>query len=247
MVRAGSQSSRAGRAVPPDPALRTLPGPPTGRQHTAPTVAPGSSTTAQAAWASDWTAERSGEIRARLRGVRGPATLAPLCAVGRAGTTMRDIQIRRKLQQGKAVSVVSGLHNVDMAEYLAQLGLDGVWIECEHGPVSWEQIGDFSRACDLWDAASIVRVTANEPWLITRTLDRGASGIVVPHVSTRAEAERVVESAKFGPLGRRGMFGGRRSYGVRAYHQKANDETLVVVLIEEVEAIQNLAEILTVD
>jgi 4-hydroxy-2-oxoheptanedioate aldolase len=160
---------------------------------------------------------------------------------------MRDIQIRRKLQQGKVVSVVSGLHNVDMAEYLAHLGLDGIWIECEHGPVSWEQIGDFSRACDLWDAASIVRVTANEPWLITRTLDRGASGIVVPHVSTRAEAERVVESAKFGPLGRRGMFGGRRSYGVRDYHQKANDETLVVVLIEEVEAIQNLAEILTVD
>jgi 4-hydroxy-2-oxoheptanedioate aldolase len=162
-------------------------------------------------------------------------------------TAMPDIPIRRKLQQGNAVSVVSGLHNVDMAEYLAQLGLDGVWIECEHGPVSWEQIGDFSRACDLWNAASIVRVNANEPWLITRTLDRGASGIVVPHVSTKAEAERVVQAAKFGPIGLRGMFGGRRSYQVPDYFRRANDETLVVVLIEELEAIHNLAEILTVD
>ncbi|MBI3973565.1 MAG: host specificity protein [Chloroflexi bacterium] len=158
-----------------------------------------------------------------------------------------EIQIRRKLREGKAVAAVSGLHNADMIDYLGQFGLDGVWIECEHGPVSWEQIGDYSRACDLWGMASIVRVNANEPWLITRTLDRGASGIVVPHVSTKAEAERVVVAAKFGPVGLRGMYSGRRSYGVQDYHRRANEETLVVVLVEEMEAIQNLADILTVE
>jgi 4-hydroxy-2-oxoheptanedioate aldolase len=57
----------------------------------------------------------------------------------------------------------------------------------------------------------------------------------------------VVQSAKFGPIGLRGMFGSRRSYGVGDYFQRANEETLVVVLIEEMEAIENLAEILTVD
>jgi 4-hydroxy-2-oxoheptanedioate aldolase len=160
---------------------------------------------------------------------------------------MRDGQIRQKLQAGKTVSVISGLHSVDMAEYLAQLGPDGIWIEAEHGPVSFEQIGDYSRACDLWNVASIVRVQANEPGLITRTLDRGASGIVVPHVSTREAAERVVQAAKFAPLGLRGMFGGRRSFGVTDYYRVANDETLVVILIEEIEAIRNLAEILAVD
>lgn len=160
---------------------------------------------------------------------------------------MPDIQIKRRLQERKAVSVVGGHQSSDMVDFLGQFGLDGVWIECEHGPVSWEQIGDLSRAADLWNLASIVRVTANEPWLITRTLDRGASGIVVPHVSTKAEAEQVVESAKFGPIGLRGMFGSRRSYGVSDYFQKANDETLVVILVEEMEAIQNLAEMLTVD
>jgi 4-hydroxy-2-oxoheptanedioate aldolase len=89
--------------------------------------------------------------------------------------------------------------------------------------VSWEQIGDMSRACDLWNMASIVRVNANEPWLITRTLDRGASGIVVPHVSTRDEAAAVVEAAKFGPIGLRGMFNGRRSFGVSDYRGQRGD------------------------
>lgn len=159
----------------------------------------------------------------------------------------REAPIRRKLREGKAVSVVSGHYTADMIDYLGQYGLDGIWIECEHGATSWEQLGDYSRACDLWGMASLVRVSANEPGLITRTLDRGASGIVVPHVSTKAAAERVVQATKFGPIGRRGVFGGRRSYGVEDYHRKANDETLVVVLIEEVEAIQNLSEILTVD
>lgn len=158
-----------------------------------------------------------------------------------------NLQIKRKLADGRPVVALSGHHNTDMAEYLCQLGIDGLWIECEHGPVSWEQIGDFSRACDLWDVASIVRVGANEPWLITRTLDRGASGIVVPHVSTKTAAERVVQSAKFGPIGARGMYGGRRSYGVPDYFARANDETVVVVLIEEIDAVRNLSEILTVE
>jgi 4-hydroxy-2-oxoheptanedioate aldolase len=160
---------------------------------------------------------------------------------------MTDLTIKAKLAAGKPVVVLSGNHNTDMVDFLGQFGPDGIWIECEHGPVTWDQIGDFSRACDLWNVASITRVMANEPWLITRTLDRGASGIVVPHVSTKTEAQQVVRSAKFGPIGERGMFGSRRSFGVTNYFQRANDESFVVVLIEEMEAVNNLADILTID
>jgi 4-hydroxy-2-oxoheptanedioate aldolase len=134
-----------------------------------------------------------------------------------------------------------------MIDFMGQFGLDGMWLEGEHGPLSWEQIGDMSRACDLWGMSSITRVNKNDPGIIMRTLDRGSHGIVVPHVNTRAAAEQVVQSAKFSPVGGRGMFGGRQSYGITNYFQKANAETLLVVLIEEIEAIQNLQEILTVD
>ena len=160
---------------------------------------------------------------------------------------MRENRAKRKLLAGQPVTVTSGHQTSDMIDFLGQFGFDAMWIECEHGPVSWEQIGDMSRACDLWGMSSIVRVNANEPWLITRTLDRGATGIVVPHVSTPAAAEQAMQAAKYAPIGFRGMFGGRRSFGVSDYFQKANDDTLVVVLIEELEAVQHLAEILTVD
>ena len=159
---------------------------------------------------------------------------------------MRENRAKQKLLDGQIVTVTSGHQTSDMIDFLGQFGFDAMWIETEHGPVSWEQIGDMSRACDLWGMSSIVRVNANEPWLITRTLDRGASGIVVPHVSSKAAAEQAMQSAKFAPLGYRGMFGGRRSYGVPDYFKRANEETIIVVLIEELDAVKNLAEILTV-
>ena len=82
---------------------------------------------------------------------------------------------------------------------------------------------------------------------MTRTLDVGAPGIVVPHVSTKAAAEQAATSAQYGPIGSRGMAAGRQSYGVTDYYRKANAETLVVVLIEEMEAVHNLQDIVTVD
>ena len=83
--------------------------------------------------------------------------------------------------------------------------------------------------------------------MITRTLDRGSMGIVVPHVNTKEAAERAVQSAKYAPMGYRGMFGGRQSFGVADYFHRANDQTMVVVLLEEAEALRNLDDILQVD
>ena len=160
---------------------------------------------------------------------------------------MRENRIKRQLQAGETAVAVSGHHNADMVDFLGQFGFDGVWLEGEHGPVDWDAIGDLSRACDLWGMASVTRVNNNDPGTIMRALDRGTMGIVVPHVNTREAAEQAMKSAKFDPIGYRGMFGGRQSFGVPDYVKRANDQTLVVVLIEEIEAVNNLADILTVD
>ena len=154
---------------------------------------------------------------------------------------------KQKLQNNQIVTTISGLQDADTIDFLGPMGFDAAWIECEHGPVDWDQLGDMTRACDLWGLTSVTRVNSNEPWLITRTLDRGSMGIVVPHVNNRTAAEQAMQSAKYAPLGYRGMFGGRQSYGVIDYLHQANDQTMVIVLLEEVEALENLDEILKVD
>ena len=160
---------------------------------------------------------------------------------------IRKNRVKEKLANGQATVTISGALSSEMIDFLGPMGFDGVWLECEHGGVTWEQLGDMTRACDLWGLTSITRVNANEPWLITRTLDRGSMGIVTPHVNTRADAEQAAQSAKYAPEGYRGMFGGRQSYGVPDYFQAANDQSMVIVLLEEAEALQNLDEILRVD
>ena len=65
---------------------------------------------------------------------------------------------------------------------------------------------------------------------ITRTLDRGASGIVGPRVSTKAEAARVVDAARLGPIGLRGMFGGRFTVPVRAIRLHVSRARRIIVV-----------------
>ena len=159
----------------------------------------------------------------------------------------RENRVKRKLREGKSATVVGGLNNPEIIDFIGQFGFDGMWIEGEHGPITWEHVAQMSRACDLWGMTSVCRVNSNEPWLITRTLDVGATGIVVPHVNTRDEAEQAAKSARYGPLGYRGMGAGRQSYGVTDYYRKANEQTLTVILIEDIVAVENLAEMLTLD
>ena len=159
----------------------------------------------------------------------------------------RENRAKRKLQLGEIVTAVSGYNTADIIDFLGQFGFDAVWIEGEHGPIDFADIPDMTRASDLWGMTSVVRVNLNIPGVIYRTLDVGAQGIVVPHVNTAREARAVVEAAKFSPIGSRGMFGSRQGYGVEDYVSRANDETVVIVLIEDIVAVNNLPEILAVD
>ena len=161
---------------------------------------------------------------------------------------LRQNKVKHKLERGEVATAISGKNNTaEIIEQLGDLGFDAAWIETEHGPIDFADIPDLTRACDLWGMTSIVRVNLNLPGVIYRTLDVGAQGIVVPHVNTAEEARAVVQASKFEPIGTRGNYTGRQGIGVADYVRKANDETLVIVLIEDIVAVDNLAEILTVD
>ncbi len=160
---------------------------------------------------------------------------------------IRPNRVKDKLSAGQVATILSGTNDPDLIDQLCTIDVDGIWLEGEHGAVDYADLGNLTRACDLWGKTSVVRVMDNDYATIYRTLDRGAQGIVVPHVNTRAEAEAAVEAAKFAPVGKRGMFTSRQGFGVDDYLQTANDQSLLIVLIEDIVAVRNLDEILKVD
>src|SRR6266508_1613393 len=160
---------------------------------------------------------------------------------------IRPNRVKDKLAAGQVATILSGTNEPDLIDQLCMLDVDGIWLEGEHGGVDYADLGNLTRACDLWGKTSIVRVMDNDYATIYRTLDRGAQGIVVPHVNTRAEAEAVVRAAKFAPVGKRGMFTSRQGFGVDDYFTTANDQSLLIVLIEDIAAMPHLDDIVKVD
>jgi 4-hydroxy-2-oxoheptanedioate aldolase len=160
---------------------------------------------------------------------------------------IRPNRVKQRLAAGQVATILSGTNDPDLIDQLGPLGADGVWLEGEHGGVDYADLGNLTRACDLWGMTSVVRVMDNDYATIYRTLDRGAQGIVVPHVNTRAEAEAVVAAAKFAPLGKRGMYTSRQGFGVPDYFKTANGQSLLIALIEDIAAVENLDAILAVD
>jgi 4-hydroxy-2-oxoheptanedioate aldolase len=160
---------------------------------------------------------------------------------------IRSNRIKQKLAAGQVATILSGTNDADLIDQLGALDVDGIWLEGEHGGVDYADLGNLTRACDLWGKTSVVRVMDNDYATIYRTLDRGAQGIVVPHVNTRAEAEAVVAAGKFAPLGRRGMFTSRQGFGVDDYFKTANEQSLLIVLIEDIAAVRNLDDLVKVE
>ena len=160
---------------------------------------------------------------------------------------IRPNRVKQALAAGKVATILSGTNDPDLIDQLGTLDVDGVWLEGEHGGVDYADLGNLTRACDLWGKTSVVRVMDNDYATIYRTLDRGAQGIVVPHVNTHAEGVAAVEAAKFAPIGKRGMYTSRQGFGVTDYFKTANDQSLLIVLIEDIAAVRNLDEIVKVD
>jgi len=161
--------------------------------------------------------------------------------------SIRPNRVKQRLAGGQVATIMAGTNDPDLIDQLGPIGADGIWLEGEHGGVDYADLGNLTRACDLWGMTSVVRVMDNDYATVYRTLDRGAQGIVVPHVNTRAEAQAVVDAGKFAPVGKRGMFTSRQGFGVESYFKAANDESLLIVLIEDIVGVQNLSQILEVD
>ncbi|KAA1289718.1 MAG: hypothetical protein EGP09_05870 [SAR202 cluster bacterium] len=118
---------------------------------------------------------------------------------------IRKNRIKQRLRDGKHVIAIENLNNPDLVEQFAPNDPHCFWFEGEHFIANPSNIGDLTRASDLINATSIVRVPRPEYQLIYHALDLGAQGIAVPHVKSKEDAELVVRASKFAPLGQRGI------------------------------------------
>jgi 2-keto-3-deoxy-L-rhamnonate aldolase RhmA len=163
---------------------------------------------------------------------------------------IRPNKIKENLKLNKQSIVLSGyFDSANQVEFISSLNVDGIWIEGEHGPIDFSDIPNISRACDIYGVTSIFRITSHDYGLIYRYLDLGAQGLVIPHVRTKEEAKSIVSAAKYHPIGERGMFTSRRGLGVPQdkYMDYANEDSLIIVIIEDIQGIKNLDEIITVE
>ncbi len=166
---------------------------------------------------------------------------------------MQKNKTKAKLKAGETVfGCFVRYPDPGLIEFLGYQGWDFLVFDAEHGTVEPRDCENMTRAAELRGVTPIIRVTTNWQPIILRFLDTGAQGLLVPWVQSAAEAEAAVRSVKYQPQGIRGLAGVRAAdYGqtrsLGEYVEQANAETLVVLQIETVQAIEQLPEILQVE
>ena len=159
--------------------------------------------------------------------------------------------VKRALREGRPtagswISLCSGLG----AEVMSRAGFDWLLIDMEHGHGDYQTLLAQLQAIEGSETIPIVRVQANDAAVIKRVLDLGAYGVMVPLVSSRADAEAAVRATRYPPAGIRGIAGSHRAggYGRHSaeYWKRANDEILVVAQIETHSALEDVEAIAAV-
>jgi len=169
-------------------------------------------------------------------------------------TTKKEGNVANKVKEiwksGKAVvnawlAIPSGFS----AEMIAQCGFDSVTVDMQHGVQDYLSMVQCFQAMDKHPITPMVRVPWNEPGIIGKVLDGGAYGVICPMVNTPQEARNLVSYAKYPPKGvrsngpiRAGMYGTAGSY-----QKTANDDIVLLPMMETKTAIENMESILDVE
>lgn len=161
------------------------------------------------------------------------------------------ISLKAKLY-GKYVTIGSWitLAHPAIAEIMARAGFDWLAVDMEHSVITIREAEELIRVIELCGVAPLVRLSSNDPVQIKRVMDAGAHGVIVPMVNSAAEAEQAISTVRYPPQGRRGVGLARaQGYGnsFEQYLEWVNRDTVVIVQVEHIEAVNNLEAILAVD
>ncbi len=150
----------------------------------------------------------------------------------------------------RVVGTFSAIPHPVAIEVTAAAGLDFLCIDWEHSQIGRERIEDLVRAADVHKVPAMVRVPGHTPEWIASVLDAGAAGVLVPRVSTAAQAKAAVMATRYPPVGERGVGPGRASaYGYRIpdYLKAANESLVLAIQVETAEGLANIDEIVKVE
>ena len=155
---------------------------------------------------------------------------------------------KQKLMDGKPIvggTVYTSDPNIYCA--MAEAGFDFLWIEMQHSPLGYSDVAKMIWACKDAPAIPFIRVPDATEGDIQKAMDIGALGIIVPMVSTVEKAEAAVRYARYPPEGQRSQGGGqyRVLYGPD-YRRTANENLLIVAMIESLEGVEIVDEIAAV-
>ena len=166
---------------------------------------------------------------------------------------MRPSCVLQKLRQGEVVSCFKV--NVDshrVAEIPAMLGFDCIWIDMEHTTSDWSVIEKQILVAKAYNTDAMVRVCRRGYNDYIKPLELDASGIMVPHVMSLADAQSVVRTTRFHPVGRRPVDGGNAdgaycNIDFVKYLEQANNQRFVMIQIEDPEPLDELDAIASVE
>jgi len=142
------------------------------------------------------------------------------------------------------------LGDASIAEILVKSGFDWLVVDLEHSSISIRQASELIRVIDLGGVTPLVRLTSNNVDQIKRVMDAGAHGIVVPMVNTQQDAIKAVSATRYAPTGIRGVGLARaQGYGAnfQEYFEWQQENPVVIVQIEHIDALKNLKMILSTD
>jgi 2-keto-3-deoxy-L-rhamnonate aldolase RhmA len=159
---------------------------------------------------------------------------------------------RQRLRQGDLLlgQMVLEVFTPGIGHMLASCGLDFVIFDMEHGRCDISLLAEMVAGCRGSNIFPIARVPDVAYAPLSRPLDIGARGVMVPRVETRMQAEDIVSQLRYAPGGRRGVALGIAHDLYRAgsadFFAQANEETCVILLLETVKAFENLEAIISV-
>jgi 2-keto-3-deoxy-L-rhamnonate aldolase RhmA len=142
------------------------------------------------------------------------------------------------------------LGHTSVAEIMARAGFDWLTVDMEHSAITMHQAQQLVQVIDLAGVSPLVRVEENDANTIKRVMDTGAHGVIVPMVNSKHDAKRAVAAVRYPPFGMRGVGLTRaQGYGAsfEAYKEWVQNESVVVVQIEHIDAVNNLEDILAVE